>query len=605
MTTLFTLPGAPTNTRPPLQANPAVAVNNPYGQPSGSTPTGALGNPGAPTTNPALNSGAAGSMTPINTIGWDPNYGQLPDSGGVNPATTSGAPPAPPTPTEDRRNQPNGGMVPTYTPSVGAPELVQNAQLPTPPMAMQAPPPTPSTFSLDPISSQRELTPTTAGNIPTPTPTTTGNIPAPVAPDVPNAPRPFNSQANPVQGRTVAPTSPVELAEAMAYNPRGVGVGKGNRVDVGTDEKYAREALANALSDLNPVFEERQAALQQNLVNRGLAPGSDAYNKAMESYSRQHADAYSQAAFDAQRYGLQAQNQFFNQGVANEQLGYQDRALGLQANLANERNRLMAAQMAESQRQFDAGFGLQQNNQQFGQNFANAQMANAMDQFNAQQGLAVDNANFGRDLASANFGLNAANSNFANQLASGQFDLAQQGQAFGQNLAAGQFDLAQQGQAFGQNLAANQFGLAQDAQNFGQNLASGQFGLAQDAQNWGQTMDSANFGLAAQNSDFANQMQSAGLQNAMDQFASQFGLQSAQFQEGQNQFAQQQAMQEYLARMQRDAAYANSRPSMAELNQNQYNIDRQFDLSERGLMADILGMMMGGFQNYQSSLFGP
>lgn len=557
----FTLPGAtqakgpPTPTKPPGKSpNPAVS---PGGIPGlvGAAPTSPIPGGVQPTNQvPQVDVSNIVPGRPVNSGPFDPPAPWQPPPEQGSPSPTGQTPTG--------RNQ--AGPI---TPGLPAPPWESSVTTPTP---------TPFTSTLQPTTSMGGAALSGASN-------SAGGI---QAPSLPTSPTPFSSTASapsptasysPVQGQTAATVNAPGLApsQATSFSPREISYQGGSPVSVGDFQRYEDAAFQDAMRRLNPVWSDRDAAFKQEMANRGIAVGSDAYQKALESQNRQRSDAEVTALYDAMRYGLQAQGQAFGQGLANAQLGQQDRAYGLQADMANNQFGLSAAQLAEGARQFDGNYGLNAANMQFGQNLANAQMANAMGQFNAQMGRATQNDLFGQQMTGAQFDNAIGQQNWQNALGAAGFNRDSLNQGF-------QNQLAGNNQSFMQGLANRQFGLDEQQQAFAQSLASGQFGLA------------------ANNQNFNQQMQSAGLANAMDQFAAMYGMDQARFGEGQRQF---------------DANYDLSRQglqndfwrnSLAESNMGrQATVDAQrMQLQERQLMANFMLSLLGMGQNQDAWLWG-
>ena len=78
------------------------------------------------------------------------------------------------------------------------------------------------------------------------------------------------------------------------------------------------------LSRLQPTLQQNRDALATRLANQGLAPGSEAYNRAMTQQSQQENDLYTQAALQGINTGLTARQQ----GI-QEQYTAQDRPLNI------------------------------------------------------------------------------------------------------------------------------------------------------------------------------------------------------------------------------------------------------------------------------------
>lgn len=372
-------------------------------------------------------------------------------------------------------------------------------------------------------------------------------------------------------------------SQAGNWNPANVSYQGGHQASgAGDFQRYEDAAAADAMRRLSPIWDDRDAAFKQEMANRGIGVGTEAYQKALESQNRQRDDAYSTAMYDAMRYGLQAQGQAFGQSLSNAQLSQADAVNAMQAALANNQFGLAGAQLGEGARQFDASYGLNAANSAFGQSLANAQMANAMGQFNAQMGANAANDLFGQQMAGAQFNNAVGQQNFSNALTEAGFNRDSLNQGFANQLSANNFGLARENQAFGQGLSNAQLGLASQNQAFGQGLANAQLGLASNAQGWGQQMDAAN------------------LSNAMDQFGAMYGLDAARFGEGQRQYdanyilqqmgirTDQLGLQNQIAQSGRDNAlgWAN-----LGLNERQLMINAMLGMGDQNFnwMRDILG----------------
>ena len=83
-----------------------------------------------------------------------------------------------------------------------------------------------------------------------------------------------------------------------------------------TADAAARQQTIDALqaqfnSRLDPQFQQQQTALETRLANQGIGVGSDAYNKAMESFGRTRNDAYQTAQNQAIAGGGAEQSRLF------------------------------------------------------------------------------------------------------------------------------------------------------------------------------------------------------------------------------------------------------------------------------------------------------
>lgn len=85
-------------------------------------------------------------------------------------------------------------------------------------------------------------------------------------------------------------------------------------------QSYIDNAYDQQTRQLDPQWQQAQQQFDQSMVNRGLAPGSAAYDSALADFNRSREDAYSNARSTAQQQGLAAQNQAFGQGLAQSQL---------------------------------------------------------------------------------------------------------------------------------------------------------------------------------------------------------------------------------------------------------------------------------------------
>jgi hypothetical protein len=75
----------------------------------------------------------------------------------------------------------------------------------------------------------------------------------------------------------------------------------------------------NYASRLDPQWQTQQSNLENQLANQGITRGSAAWSTSMDQMGRSKNDAYGQARNQSVLTGLQAQNQFFNQGQGARQ----------------------------------------------------------------------------------------------------------------------------------------------------------------------------------------------------------------------------------------------------------------------------------------------
>lgn len=85
------------------------------------------------------------------------------------------------------------------------------------------------------------------------------------------------------------------------------------------DLKGAEDSLYNQQTQyLDPQFQQGQAQLESQLQNQGLAPGSAAYNTAMQNFGLQKQQAYQSAMNQATSGGAAYQAQLSQTGLANQ-----------------------------------------------------------------------------------------------------------------------------------------------------------------------------------------------------------------------------------------------------------------------------------------------
>ena len=203
------------------------------------------------------------------------------------------------------------------------------------------------------------------------------------------------------------------------------------------------------LSRLAPQMQQSEAATAQRLANQGITLGGEAYRNAMRNQGQQFNDLYTQAALQGINLDIGANQQGYNQAIA------QNYGQGLSAQQLT--NQAIA--------------------QKFGQGLSAQQIAN--------------------QAASQNFGQNLSAQELAN---------ASIAQNFGQGVTAQQLSNAAIGQNYGQAAASAGFQNAAQAQAANQQMA--QESANREAQNqiFNQQMSSANFQNAARQSDLQMQL---------------------------------------------------------------------------------------------------
>lgn len=243
------------------------------------------------------------------------------------------------------------------------------------------------------------------------------------------------------------------------------GVGQGQQYQGQMQDAYMGQAQAR----LDPQWQQREAALDTQLANQGITPGSEAWNNAKRQQAFERNDAYQSAqnaailnsGAEAQRMqgmdissgnfantaaqqgyqnqltsqaaGNQAANQAFSQNLAAGQFGNQAQQQNFNQNLLSGQFGNAAQQQAFSQQQADAQMRNQAMAQagQLGNQWGLGAMGDATQRYTAELGAQTsrDTANIG---ANASLGSAAAGRDATLQLGNRRLDLDQQGQDWSQ-----------------------------------------------------------------------------------------------------------------------------------------------------------------------------
>lgn len=262
--------------------------------------------------------------------------------------------------------------------------------------------------------------------------------------------------ANPFSIKGAPEAGSASSLQAPQYQQFGSGpslqTSLGNAGDItksyGTDYSKNVDEVQNALmARLQPSLDQNRAALEQQLANRGLEPGSEAYNRAIDAAGRQENDARYGAILNAgqeqTRLANLAQQQAMFQNSAQQQ------AYGQNLQTAQFGNNSMQ-QMYQNQNTAiagnnalkDQGFNTQQalinaKNQQRA-NYLNEQYAQRNQNLNEVLGLAngaqVQNPNFvstqGQNIPTVDYA-GLVNSQYQGQLAKYNTDQAGYGAILG------------------------------------------------------------------------------------------------------------------------------------------------------------------------------
>lgn len=150
----------------------------------------------------------------------------------------------------------------------------------------------------------------------------------------------------------------------------------------GDFQRYEQAALDNAMRTLAPQQQAEDESFRQQMLNRGITEGSEAWARARSQFDRRQTDQLDQARFNAMQEGRAAQEQAFQQGLAESGLANQLRRAQIAANAqtgsariganasrynANLANQLGFAQLGEQGRQYDLGLG--QRESEFGRRY--------------------------------------------------------------------------------------------------------------------------------------------------------------------------------------------------------------------------------------------
>lgn len=131
---------------------------------------------------------------------------------------------------------------------------------------------------------------------------------------------PPGTQTTPVAGslQGYTPATPNAAVPVGAVN--GVDPVKVTPTTLSGMQPFIDAAMNQSTSRLDPQFAQAQAKFNQEMVNRGIPQGSEAYNAAWDDFSRSKNDAYASAMNAAMGQGLAAQGQAWGQGAQQAQL---------------------------------------------------------------------------------------------------------------------------------------------------------------------------------------------------------------------------------------------------------------------------------------------
>src|SRR5690606_13014144 len=86
---------------------------------------------------------------------------------------------------------------------------------------------------------------------------------------------------------------------------------------IGDFQRFSDAAYERQVGRLTPQFEAQERSFEQDMVNRGIAPGTPAYDNARANFENSRNDAFAGARTQADQLGAALQNQSFQQGATN------------------------------------------------------------------------------------------------------------------------------------------------------------------------------------------------------------------------------------------------------------------------------------------------
>lgn len=144
------------------------------------------------------------------------------------------------------------------------------------------------------------------GITPAGTSTTTSTAPMPTAPSY---------QQTPVAAVTPQAPSYAVNQNTNVGSVNGIDSVRVNPTELSGMQPFIDAAYNQSASRLDPQFAQADRAFQQQMVNQGLQPGTQAYDDARANFDRNRNDAYASARNAAMGQGLAAQGQAFGQGA--------------------------------------------------------------------------------------------------------------------------------------------------------------------------------------------------------------------------------------------------------------------------------------------------
>ena len=194
------------------------------------------------------------------------------------------------------------GQIPGYSNSI---RDQLGMQLPPPPAGAPMGPQNPNAVMPPPPGMAPGMPPKTGSNNPYSPHAPVANVPAPGMPGLPGAPN-MTGYADGTQFGGQTTVNP-QAAPADYNSVRG----------------FADQAYQQSMRNLQPQMDSQNRRFDQQLINQGLDPSSEAGRLAADQLARNQNDLQSKAAFDALQFGQGIQNQMFGQDLQRSQLAGQ------------------------------------------------------------------------------------------------------------------------------------------------------------------------------------------------------------------------------------------------------------------------------------------
>lgn len=377
---------------------------------------------------------------------------------------------------------------------------------------------------------------------------------------------------------------------------------------VGNPQGYvdtAEQAIYNrATSRLDPMFQDREADMDNQLRNQGLQPGDEAYDRAMRNLNFARNDAYSSAINDAiMRSGAEG-SRLFGMDVTRRGIDTGEEAQARQFDLARRGQSVgeeaTAGQFANQAAQGLFGAQLAERAQDIDTAFRSGEFGNAAQL--ASFGMGMQGAGFDRDTAMQRFQAAQQGVGQNNQAAQAEFGAAMEQARMGDTRALQDFQSQLQAAGFNNEQIQQMFQNAMAGTGFNNQAAMQEFGAAgQGADRFNQAqLQEAGFGNEAQRQQFLMQAQQRGMDvNEANQLFNQ-SMQAGNL--GFNQdmqsanFATQLRQQQIAEEMQRRGFSLNEINSILTGQQVSMPNQPNFNAASRSETPQLLNAADMGFQ---------